>query len=124
MEHWFSASYGLGYGSIYRFNITGYFNYHRAWRNEAIETLAMLLNFLRSYEILSEVRPTNFHFNGKGFIHFHDASDGLWADIFLFKCPLRMPANTASEQAEVIGTIEPTLESLKLDTQKRKKVKV
>tara|TARA_Y200000002_G_C22227176_1_gene474024 strand:+ start:204 stop:311 length:108 start_codon:yes stop_codon:yes gene_type:complete len=35
-----------------------------------------------------------------------------------------MPANTASEQAEVIGTIEPTLESLKLDTQKRKKVKV
>ncbi len=43
---------------------------------------------------------------------------------FLFKCPLRIPANTASEQAEVIGTIEPTLESLKLDTQKRKKVKV
>ena len=44
---------------------------------ETIKNLAMLLNFLRSYEILSEVRPTNFHFNGKGFIHFHDASDGL-----------------------------------------------
>ncbi len=83
MEHWFSASYGLGYGSIYIFNITGYFNYHRARRNEAIETLAMLLNFLRSYEILSEVRPTNFHFNGKGFIHFHDASDGLLIFSFL-----------------------------------------
>ena len=54
-------------------------------RNEAIETLAMLLNFLRSYEISREVRPTNFHFNGKEFSHFYDASDGLLADIFLSK---------------------------------------
>ena len=46
-------------------------------RQETIENLAMLLNFLRSYEILSEVRPTNFHLNGKEFIHFHEESDGL-----------------------------------------------
>ena len=80
----------------------------------------MLLNFSRSYEILSEVRPTNFHLNGKEFKHYHDESDGLWADIFLSKHRLRMPANTASEQAEVIGTIEPALESLESGTQKRK----
>ena len=89
-------------------------------KRETIETLSMLLNFLRSYEILSEVRPTNFHLTGKGFIHFHDESDGLWADIFLSKGRIRMPVNTASEQAEVIGTIEPTLESLESGTQKRK----
>ena len=89
-------------------------------RKETIENLAMLLNFLRNYEILSEVRPTNFRLNGKGFIHFHDESNGLWADIFLSKGRLRMPSNTASEQAEVIGTIEPTLESLESGTQKRK----
>ena len=89
-------------------------------RQETIENLAMLLNFLRSYEILSEVRPTNFHLNGKEFIHFHEESDGLWADIFLSKGRLRLPANTASEQADVIGTIETTLESLDSGTQKRK----
>ena len=89
-------------------------------RQETIENLAMLLIFLRSYEILSEVRPTNFHLNGKGFLHFHDESDGLWADIFLSKGRLRMPANTASEQADVIGTIEPTLDSLESGAQKRK----
>ena len=83
--------------------------------------MAMLLNFLRSYEILSEVSSTNFHFNGKGFIHFHDESDGLWADIFLSKGRIRMPVKTAFEQAEVIGTIEPTLRSLESGTQKRKK---
>ena len=92
-------------------------------RQETIEALSILLNFLRSYEILNEVKPTNFHLNGKGFIHFHDEPDGLWADIFLSKGRLRMPANTASEQADVIGTIEPTLESLESGTQKRKKRK-
>ena len=89
-------------------------------RHETNATLEMLLNFLRSYKILSEVKPTNFHLNGKGFIHFHDEPDGLWADIFLSKGRLRMPANTASEQADVIGTIETTLESLESGTQKRK----
>ena len=89
-------------------------------RQETIEALSILLNFLRSNEILNEVKPTNFHLNGKGFIHFHDEPDGLWADIFLSKERLRMPANTASEQADVIGTIEPALESLESGAQKRK----
>ena len=87
---------------------------------ETVEALARLLNFLRSYEILSEVKPINFHLDGKGFIHFHDEPDGLWADIFLSKGRLRMPVNTASEQAGVIGSIEPTLESMESGAQKRK----
>ena len=58
------------------------------------------------------MKPDHFHLNGKGFIHFHDEPDGLWADIFLSKGVLRMPANTTSERADVIGNIEPTLESL------------
>ena len=89
-------------------------------RHETNATLEMQLNFLRSHEILSEVKPTNFQLNGKGFIHFHDEPDGLRADIFLSKGRLRMPANTASEQADVIGTIETILESLESGTQKRK----
>ena len=70
------------------------------FRIEVIETLAVLLHFLRSYEILSEVRPTNFHFNGKRFIRFHDASDCVWADILLSTGRLRMPANSTSEKAK------------------------
>ena len=54
-------------------------------RQETIEALSILLNFLRSYEILNEVKPTNFQLKGKGFIHFHDEPDGLWADIFFSK---------------------------------------
>ena len=52
-------------------------------RQETIEALAMQLNFLSGYEILSNVKPNNFHFYGKGFIHFHDEPDGLKADIFI-----------------------------------------
>ena len=89
-------------------------------RQETIEALSILLNFLRSYEILNEVKPTNFHLNGKGLIHFHDEPDGLWADIFLCKGVIRMPANTTSEQADVIGNIEPTIESLESGAKKRK----
>ena len=89
-------------------------------RQETIEALYILLNFLRSFEILNEVKPTNFHLNGKGFIHFHDEPDGLKADIFLSKGVIRMPANTASEQADVFGNIEPTLESLASSAKKRK----
>ena len=89
-------------------------------RQQTIEALSILLNFLKSYEILNEVKPTNFHLNGKGFIHFHDEPDGLWADIFLSKGRLRMPVNIDAEQENVIGTIEPTLESLESVTQKRK----
>ncbi|MAA69510.1 MAG: hypothetical protein CL915_12330 [Deltaproteobacteria bacterium] len=66
------------------------------------------------------MRPTNFHLNGKEFIHFHDESDGLWADIFLSEGGLRMPVTSASEQAEVNGTIEPTPEYLELGTKNRK----
>ena len=51
------------------------------------------------------MKPTNFHLNGKGFIHFHDETDCLWADIFLSKGRQRMPANTESEQAGVIGPL-------------------
>ena len=80
-------------------------------RQQTIEALSILLNFLRSYEILNEVKPTNFHLNGKGFIHFHDEPDGLWADIFLSKGRLRMPVNTASEQADVIGPLNQHLNS-------------
>ena len=80
----------------------------------------ILLNFLKSYEILNDAKPTDFYLNGKGFIHFHDEPDGLWADISLSNRRLRMPANTASEQADVIGNIEPTLESLESGAKKRK----
>ena len=90
-------------------------------RHETNETLEMLLNFLWSHKILSGVKPTNFHLNGKGFIYFfYDDPDDLCADIFLSKGRLRLPANTASEQADVIGTIETTPESLESGTQKRK----
>lgn len=81
-------------------------------KESTLETLAPLLNLLRSYDVLDEVRETSFQLNGRDFIHFHDESDGLWADVRLSKGRIRVAISTPSEQAELIEKISPTLDEL------------
>ena len=51
-----------------------------------LATLKPLLDALRGYSVLEEVRPNAFHLNGADFIHFHDQEpEGLVADVRLAK---------------------------------------
>jgi hypothetical protein len=81
-------------------------------KDSTIETLATLLNVLRGYSVLQEVRPTAFHLGGRDFIHFHEEPDGLFADVRLSKGRLRMPVSTSSEQAQMLDRIDQILSSL------------
>lgn len=81
-------------------------------KDSTIEILAPLLNVLRGYPVLEEARPTAFHLDGRDFIHFHEESDGLFADVRLSKGRLHLPVSTPSEQAELLDRIEQILFSL------------
>ena len=53
-------------------------------REETIKTLSPLLNVLRGYSVLEEVRTAAFHLEGRDFIHFHDEEPkGIVADVRL-----------------------------------------
>ena len=81
-------------------------------RKSTLETLAPLLRFLRGYDVLEETAGVKFLLNGQDFIHFHDAPDGLWADVKLAKGRIRLSVAKASEQGELMEKISATLESL------------
>ena len=58
-------------------------------KEDTLEKLEPLLNFLRSYEALEETAESKFLLRGRDFIHFHDEPDGLWADVILSKGRIR-----------------------------------
>jgi hypothetical protein len=77
-----------------------------------LETLAPLLKFLRSYEVLGEANETKFLLKGRDFIHFHDEPEGLWADVKLSKGRVRVSVSTASEQSELMEKVAKKLDAL------------
>ncbi|HWM71626.1 MAG TPA: hypothetical protein VNO35_33995 [Steroidobacteraceae bacterium] len=83
-------------------------------KTETLDCIGPLLAVLRAYEALSEVRPTVFHLQGKDFIHFHEAPDGVFADVRLAKGQVRMPATTPQGQSELLERIEATLSTVEL----------
>ena len=88
-------------------------------REATVETLSPLLNVLRGYSVLEEVRTAAFRLGGKDFIHFHDDEpEGLVADVRLIKGRIRMPVSTSSEQAELLEKVEQKLSSLEERTEK------
>jgi hypothetical protein len=79
-------------------------------RESILDTLADLLKFLRSYEVLEETQGSKFRLAGKDFAHLHDDSDGLWADAILSKD--RIPVSVGQrELMDAIGTKLDSLES-------------
>ncbi|HEU4386254.1 MAG TPA: hypothetical protein VFV34_00555 [Blastocatellia bacterium] len=81
-------------------------------RDSTIETLTPLLNVLRGYLVLQEVRPAAFHLDGRDFIHFHEESEGLFADVRLSKGRFRLPVSTPPEQAELLDRLDRLLGQL------------
>lgn len=81
-------------------------------KQTARDRIASLLEVLRAYPALREVRPTVFHLNDRNFLHFHDESDGIFADVRLTKGFVHMPVSSRSEQAELLERIDETLSSL------------
>ena len=81
-------------------------------KNTTLQCIAPLLEVLRAYPELREVRLTAFHLNGRDFIHFHDEPEGIFADVRLAKGRIRMPVSTRSEQAELLARIECNLASI------------
>lgn len=80
-------------------------------KDTTMATLAPLLQFLRGYEELEEVRPAAFHLKGRDFVHFHEETDGLVADVKLAKGRVRLKVDTLSEQADLIEVLEAKLGS-------------
>jgi len=83
------------------------------------ELLAPLLRALRGYSMLDEVKPATFHLRGRDFIHFHEAPDGVVADVLLARGRVHMSVSTTAEQAELLERIESQLASLEAHGHRR-----
>jgi hypothetical protein len=81
-------------------------------KSTTLDCIAPLLEVLRGYSVLREVRPAVFHLNGGDFIHFHEGPEGVFADVRLAKGQVRMSVSTQSEQAELLERIEDALAAL------------
>lgn len=88
-------------------------------KQNTLDVLSPLLNFLRSFEVLDETDGCKFLLKGRDFIHFHDHSDGLWADAKLSKGRIRLSVATPSGQRELMEMVSATLDSLESDGYKR-----
>lgn len=90
-------------------------------KDSTLQMLAPLLDALRGYSVLDEVRLADFHLKGRGFIHFHEAPHGAVADVRLSGGLVRMPVSTSTEQAELLDRIEWQLSSLESRANQKKK---
>jgi len=81
-------------------------------KSSTLEALAPLLAVLRAHSALQEVRPATFHLDGRGFVHFHEGPEGVFADVLLAKGRVHMPVSSPAEQAELMERIDQVLESL------------
>ncbi len=89
-------------------------------KESTLESLGSLLNVLRSYPVLDEVRPAAFHLADRDFIHFHETRHGIFADVLLSKGRVRMPVSTDVQQAELLERVEPQLNSLESHVVRRR----
>lgn len=81
-------------------------------KDSTLELLVPLLNALRGYSILDEIRPTAFYLRGRDLIHFHETEQGVVADVLLSRGRVQMPVSTDAQQAALLEKIEPQLGSL------------
>jgi hypothetical protein len=81
-------------------------------KQATLELIAPLLAALRANPALHEVQPTFFQLNGRDFLHFHEESDRVVADVRLTNSFVRMPVSSASGQAELLDRVDNCLSSL------------
>ena len=92
----------------------------KALKTSTLNSLNPLLAVLRAHPALREVRPAEFALDDKDFVHFHEDSDGVFADVRLKEVGrVHMPVSSAAQQAEFLERIDRTLEALELHTEMR-----
>ena len=85
----------------------------KALKASTLHSLNPLLDVLRAHPALREVRPAEFALDDKDFVHFHEDSDGVFADVRLKEeGRVHMPVSSPAEQAEFLERIDRTLEAL------------
>ena len=85
----------------------------KALKASTLNSLNPLLDVLRAHPALREVRPAEFALDDKDFVHFHEDSDGVFADVRLKEeGRVHMPVSSPAEQAEFLERIDRTLEAL------------
>lgn len=81
-------------------------------KQATLDAIAPLLEALRAHPALSEVRPAEFQIDGRDFLHFHEESDGVVADVRLAEGRVSLPVSSSAEQADFLERIDDTLASL------------
>ena len=85
----------------------------KALKASTLHSLNPLLDVLRAHPALREVRPAEFALDDKDFVHFHEDSDDVFADVCLKEeGRVHMPVSSPAEQAEFLERIDRTLEAL------------
>ncbi len=68
--------------------------------------ISALLDELRARPALREKRPGVFHLGARAFLHFHDDSSGVFADVRLGEEFVRLRVTSRSEQADLLERID------------------
>lgn len=77
--------------------------------SESANRLEGVLRELRAFGSLIERSPGSFDAGRKHFLHFHDTPDGIVADVFLASGRVRVPADSDTEQAELLALVDDAL---------------
>ena len=72
---------------------------------DALDDLEPLLTALRTIGVLKEKKRGTFYRGGRAFLHFHEDSAGLFADVRLAQDFERIRVSTADEQARLLERV-------------------
>lgn len=84
--------------------------------------ISSLLEELRARPVLREKRPGVFYLKSRAFMHFHDDSSGVFADVRLAEEFVRLPVTSTSQQSDLLERIDSclsTIESRSVDKRLR-----
>lgn len=77
---------------------------------EALRHLAPLLSAVRNFSALQQRTPGTFYREGKAFLHFHEDTAGLFADIKVVGSSFtRVQVSTPEQQAGLLTLIDDVL---------------
>lgn len=75
----------------------------------ALDKLEPLLSRIRQLRLLKEQKRGIFYFKSKAFLHFHEDTTGLFADVRIADEWCRLPVNQKDEQVHLVDTVANSL---------------
>src|SRR4030095_16717774 len=78
----------------------------------ALERIAPLLTQPRTYAALRERKPGHFFLGPQEVLHFHADPASVFADLRLSGRFVRLPVGTPAEQADLLGRVAETIETI------------